>query len=249
MGEIIAVVSPKGGVGKTTITANLGIAIGRLGKDVLLIDANPETPNLSLHLGLISMPVSLKDVLKYGLQPPQATYMVEENVHLIPAPLSGMRLTAKDLEKVVNYMKEFYDYIFLDCPPGMQDYVRDILRITTSSLLILTPDVPTVAVSKSAVKAAERAKNPMKIILNKVIGSPDELTAEEIADFLGINVLGTIPFDPKVIEATEILKPFIDFKSPATEAIYRIAERLTGVKRRRPGILAGILGWIFGKKK
>ena len=231
--ETIAVVSPKGGVGKTTVAANVGIALGRLGMRTLLIDANFDTPNLSLYLGVISTPLTIRDLFRMKIIPTQAMYAVEKNTHLMPASITNPApLDRKKLKRIIDKTKEYYDFIILDSPPGRRKYIQDLLEITQSSLLVLTPDLPTVATSRWAAKAAEKGENAMRIVLNKVTGSRFEIPAKEVERSYGFPVIGKIPFDRKVIKAVENLKPVVDVKCKAAFEIRKIACKIAGVKCR-----------------
>ncbi len=231
--EVIAIVSPKGGVGKTTIAANLGIALARIGKRVLLIDTNPHTPNLSLYLGLLRTPYTLRDLIVEKLLPPEVTYVVEEDLHLMPSPVFGAEelenLNEKKLKSLLKRLRPNYDFIILDSPPGVDDYIKMLMKASDSALLIVTPDLPTLATSKKIAYMSTETRTAVNVVVNKATGSRHEVTKNEIEGFLGLPVYAVIPYDKTVIKAVQMLKPVINFNCPASRAIKRLAYRVAGL--------------------
>ena len=117
MARVITIASGKGGTGKTTVTANLGICLSKLGKKVLLIDADVAMANLSLILGMQSSPITLHDVLLGEAQVHDAIYDGPEKLHFIPSGLSldnYKRVDSERLSSLVSELTENYDFILLD---------------------------------------------------------------------------------------------------------------------------------------
>lgn len=260
MARIIAIASGKGGTGKTTLTANIGICLSRLGKKVLLIDADVAMANLSLILGMQSSPITLHDVLLGEAQVHDSIYDGPEGIHFIPSGLSldnYKRVDSERLTGLVEQLDESYDYILLDAAAGIEKNVLSALSSAQETLIITMPTSPAIADALKTKIVAQRLKSKViGVVINFVMGEKGEITKQEISSILELPIYGAVPFD------SEVRKTFMQQKvapvsirnpsSAATKEFQKIASRLTGIKvieekEKKVGFLQKILA-KFRKK-
>jgi len=268
MGRIIALASGKGGVGKTTITANLGISLAKRGKSVCLIDGDVAMANLSLLLGMHSSPITLHDVLLGESTIHDATYDAPQGMKFVPSGLSlesYKRADSERLENVVEEIKDLYDFILIDTPAGIEKNVLSVLAASDEVLLITLPNSASIAdVLKTKITAQRLGAKSIGIILNFVYEEKGEIDRDDIMKMLELPVLASIPYDSEVrrsfmqdrVSPVMLRKP----KTPAAIAIQRLAAKLTGpismedVERAKSkgNIISrffGAIGGIFKRKK
>ena len=264
MARIITIASGKGGVGKTTLTANLGIALSQMGKRVLLVDADIAMANLSLLLGMQSSPITLHDVLLGESAIDDAIYDGPAGSNFIPSGLSlesYRRVDSERLESVVRSVAEKYDFILLDAPAGIEKNVMAALAAADEILLLTVADSPSIAdVLKIKLTAQRLGSNPIGVVLNLSTGEKGEIGSDDIMKMLELPVYGVIPFDPEVRRSfmQEKVQPVILRKpnSPASIAIRKIAAKIAGVKiesfyvqEKRKGFLSRLAGLFKRGKK
>ncbi len=233
-GRSIGVISAKGGVGKTAVALNLALSLMRdFKKRVLAIDAHTISPNMSLYLGIIDV---IPPGLLYALRDPET---VRESVyihsstglHLLSGSLTSVReVDLTNLEKVVSTIRGEYDFIIIDTAPSLGDSLRHILKACDEVLLVVNPWLPIVVTNLKAIKIADEMKTPLKVVLNKVGRSREEMSVREVEDSLGHPVAVTIPVDLEVYRGVEERKPVIlsNPRSPGSAAIRKLARMLAG---------------------
>ncbi|MFQ5815336.1 MAG: cell division ATPase MinD [Candidatus Hydrothermarchaeaceae archaeon] len=257
MGVSITVASGKGGVGKTAIAANLGIALAQLGRDVIILDADIEMANLELHLGLEGMKETLHSVLAGEADVKSSIYEGPEGVKVIPGGISldGLREVDPDkLEDVLNTLIESTDILLIDAPAGLGKSVVTALAAAQQVMLVVVPEVSSMS---DALKTKIVAKKLGSHILGAVINRAGydvrtDLTSQEVEAILEVKILGTIPEDVEMRRATTFGQPLIirSPNSPAAIAIMRLAAELIGEKyapeasseRMMKRFLGGVLG-------
>ncbi len=265
MGKIITIASGKGGVGKTTLTANLGIALSQAGQRVLLVDADIAMANLSLLLAMQSSPLTLHDVLLGESSIDDAIYDGPAGVSFIPSGLSlesYRRVDSERLEAVVREVAPSYDFVLLDAPAGIEKNVMASLAAADEILLITMANSPSIAdVLKTKLVAQRLGSSPIGVVVNFKMDEKGEISNDDIMKMLELPVYGAIPYDPEVRKSfmQEKAQPVMLRKpnSPAAVAMRKIAARIAGVKPVVPsakpsgeGFLSRLLG-IFkrGKKR
>ncbi len=253
MGTVYALVSGKGGVGKTTITANLGIALSQKGKKVLLVDSDIAMANLSLLLGMHSSPITLHDVLLGESSLQDAIYDGPGGVSFVPSGLSFesyRRVDSARLAGVIASVKEDFDYILLDAPAGIETNVMSALSAADNVLLVTMPISPSIAdVLKTKIVAERLNAKPIGVIVNFVRNEKGEIMPDDIMKMLELPIYGLIPYDQDIRKSfmREKIMPTILFKpnSKGVEAINQIAEKLTGVSStiriKKQGIITRFL--------
>ncbi len=230
--NIISVVSGKGGVGKTTLVSNLGVALTGLGKSVLVIDANVTGANLGLHLGVPSVhPVSLNDVLKENNFLTQAIYKHSSGVSVIPASLHDLEATPHNLKHLLCDVVGKKDFILIDAAAGTDVEVRAAVEASDNVIIVTNSEMPAVMNALSAKKLAEtHEKNILGIVLNNVRNEKHELRDKEIENLIGSKIIAKIPEHKKVREAIHLRKPVVVHSpgNPSSREIKKLSYFLTG---------------------
>jgi len=236
MGEVIAIVSGKGGVGKTTVTGNLGIALSELDCSVLLIDADIAMANLSLLLGLKTPPITLHDILLGSSSVSDAIYDGPKNIKIIPSGLSlstYQRVDSERLITVVNELRSKYEYILIDSPAGIEKNVLAAMSASSQILLVTEPTAPSVADAFKAKIVAERLnQRVMGVVVNKVSNVKGEISDKEIMKMLELPCYGKIPYAEDIRESFLLkkIKPVLihNANGSSSESFRAIARKITG---------------------
>jgi septum site-determining protein MinD len=236
--RIIACASGKGGVGKTTLVANLGIALAKMGKNVVILDANLTTPNLGLHLGIPLFPKTLHDVLKGKARMHEAIYRHESGLKVVPAGIALKDLKGVDARDLPNVLLDLLgrnvDIILLDASAGLGREALSAIESSDEMLLITNPDLPSAIDALKATKLAEQVGTKViGLVLNRVTKKSHELSRKEIKNILDdIEILAMIPEDVAVKEAVSKRTPVYLYKprSKASKAIKNLAAKIVGVE-------------------
>ena len=236
--RFIAVIGGKGGVGKTTIAANLSAFLAQLGYGVTAIDCNLTTPNLGLHVGLHLAPVTLHDVLK-GEELSKALYPHQLGFNLIPGSLSIKDLTDTDPYRLLEIIPEIRsDFLIIDSAAGLGKEAVLALQASEEVLIVTNPEVTAVADALRTIKLAENLEKRITgVVLNRVKRKKHELTKTEVEDMLSYPVITKIPEDKYVSESIAKKIPVVIYK-PNSNA---------GVALRNLGL--AILGSSFRFKR
>jgi septum site-determining protein MinD len=238
--RIILICSGKGGVGKTTLTANLGIALARLGSRTAVLDADFGLRNLDLLLGLENRIVyTAQEVLAGTCRLEQALvkHKQEPNLSLLPAGNPRMLewLTPEDMKRIVALLAERSDFVLIDCPAGIEDGFKNAAAAAQEAIVITTPEV-------SAVRDADRVigllniqgVQPVQLVLNRVrprmMANQEMLAVSDVTDILALPLLGLVVEDEQVIVSTNRGEPLTlnGTGSPAAKAYLNVARRLQG---------------------
>ncbi|MEM4663099.1 MAG: cell division ATPase MinD [Candidatus Diapherotrites archaeon] len=259
MGRSIALASGKGGVGKTTIVANLGIALASSGFKTLIVDADIAMANLSLLFKLQNSPITLHEVLMGDANIEDGIYSGPKGVEIVPSGLSLESYRKADpirLKQAIESVVNRYDFVLLDVPAGIERCTLSAFNAAQQTLIITTPDAPSAADALKAKSVAQRLMSkPFGFVINMVRDEKGELTKTQLSTMLELPHYGSIPFDPEVRRSfVEGLEPVIVRKpqSPASKAIIDIASRLVGkhvdVEEKKGSIFARLFS-MFSKKK
>ena len=259
MGEVIVVTSGKGGVGKTTTTANLGTGLAKLGKSVVLIDTDIGLRNLDVVMGLENRIVyNIVDVVEGACKKKQALIKDKkyENLFLLPAAQTRDKtsVTPEQIKKLTDELKEEYDYIILDCPAGIEQGFENAVAGADRALVVTTPEVSAVRDADRIIGILEsKGLNNPQLIVNRLrpdlIRRGDMMSADDVVDILAVELIGQVPDDENIVIATNNGEPLVGDNSLAGQAYMNICRRVTGenvpfleLDKRR-----GFLG-LFGKK-
>jgi septum site-determining protein MinD len=219
MTRVIVITSGKGGVGKTTATSNLGMALARLGHNTLLIDADVGLRNLDLLLGLENRVIYTGvDVLNETCRLEQALIQDKRQPNLTFFPLSSSQsktpITQLQMQELVSRIIDKYDYILIDSPAGIDEGFRTAIKPANEALIIVTPEVPSIrdADKVIGILIAQGIKNN-KLLINrirpKMVQNDDMMSITDVKNILGIPVLGIIPDSEQVIIASNRGEPLI----------------------------------------
>lgn len=237
----ISITSGKGGTGKTTLTANLGIAIGALGRDVTILDADLGMANLAIVMGMHRVGPSFQDVLMGRAEVKDAIYR-NYGVKVIPVGfrfedvhevLSGIK--RERVEEAVAELLSQTEFLLIDAPAGIGDDTIISMAAAQEMLTVLTPTYTSLVDGYKIIRMANLLGTWTRgLVVNRITGKA-ELTVEEIEAFMGravgdIPVLAKIPEDPKVQEAEHEGVPFVVYDSDcdASQALGELARVIVG---------------------
>ncbi len=251
--EVIVVTSGKGGVGKTTTTANVGCGLAKQGKKVCLIDTDIGLRNLDVVMGLENRIVyNLVDVVEGNCRVKQALIRDKRNPGLYLMPSAQTRdksaVSPGQMIKVIEHLKEQFDYILLDCPAGIEQGFQNAIAGADRALVVTTPEV-------SAIRDADRiiglleanGFKRMDLLINRLrmdmVRRGDMMSANDVVDILAIPLIGIVPDDENVVIATNQGEPLVGSESPAGRAYANVVKRIMGQEQPFLNLERGISFW------
>lgn len=238
MSEVIVVTSGKGGVGKTTTSANVGTGLATMGKRVVLIDTDIGLRNLDVVMGLENRIVyNLVDVTENKCRIKQALIKDKRHPSLYLMPSAQTKdktsVSPEQMVKMINQLREQFDYIILDCPAGIEQGFKNAIAGADRALVVTTPEV-------SAIRDADRIiglleANEFKkidLVLNRMrydmVKRGEMMSAADVVDILSIPLIGIVPDDENVVIATNQGEPLVGNNTLAGKAYQNIALRVAG---------------------
>lgn len=237
-GRVIVITSGKGGVGKTTTSANIGTALAKNGASVVLIDTDIGLRNLDLLLGLENRIVyTLVDVVEERCKLKQALVKDKKNPNLCLLAAAQTRdksaVTAEQLKSICEELQEEYDFILVDCPAGIEQGFQTAVAGASEAIVVTTPEMSAVRDADRIIgllEAREEIKS-YKLLLNRVrpnlIKTNDMMSVEDVVDILSCDLIGIIPEDTGIITSTNKGEPIVnDEKSLAGKAYLNVAKRI-----------------------
>ncbi|HHY75272.1 MAG TPA: septum site-determining protein MinD [Firmicutes bacterium] len=239
MSQAIVVTSGKGGVGKTTTTANLGVALALGGSKVVVVDADIGLRNLDVVMGLENRIVyDLVDVVEGYCRLRQALIKDKrvDGLYLLPAAQTKDKnaVNPDQMRDLITALKEEHDYILVDCPAGIEQGFRNAISGADRAIIVTTPEV-------SAVRDADRITGLLEasgfekpeLIINRIkprmVARGDMMDIPDIIDILAIDLLGVVPEDDYIVVSTNRGEPAVmSDTSRAGQAYRNIARRIKG---------------------
>ena len=239
--RVIVITSGKGGVGKTTTTANIGAALADKGHKVLLIDTDIGLRNLDVVMGLENRIVyDLIDVIEGRCRVSQALIKDKRCPNLVLLPAAQIRdkndVNTDQMKELIFSLKESFDYILIDCPAGIEQGFKNAIAAADEAIVVTTPEVSATRDADRIIGLLEAAgiKNP-RLVINRLridmVKEKNMLSVEDILDILAVKLLGVVPDDETVVISTNKGEPLV-YKgdSLAAKAFKNIASRIEGVE-------------------
>ena len=238
MSEVIVITSGKGGVGKTTTTANVGTGLAKEGKKVVLIDTDIGLRNLDVVMGLENRIVyNLVDVIEGNCRIKQALIKDKRypNLYLLPSAQTRDKsaVSPEQMAKLTKELKEEFDYILLDCPAGIEQGFKNAIAGADRAIVVTTPEV-------SAVRDADRIIGLLEaneigrteLVVNRLradmVKRGDMMSIEDVQEILAIDLIGAVPDDEQIVISTNQGEPLVGSASLAGKAYQNICHRLVG---------------------
>ncbi len=269
-GRVIVVTSGKGGVGKTTTNANIGTALARAGKKVVMIDTDLGLRNLDLLLGLENRIVyTIVDVVEERCKLKQALVKDKKNPNLCLLAAAQTRdktaVTEEQLKDICEQLKKEFDFILVDCPAGIEQGFQNAVAGASEAIVVTTPEMSAVRDADRIIgllEAKEEIKS-YKLLVNRVrpsmIATNDMMSVEDVSEILSTPIIGIIPEDAGIITSTNKGEPIVnDDKSLAGQAYSNVARRILGedvpflnldVDTSIKGKVKKFFSGLFGKEK
>ncbi|HHY06294.1 MAG TPA: septum site-determining protein MinD [Clostridia bacterium] len=239
MGEVLVITSGKGGVGKTTATANVGTGLASIGKKVVMVDTDIGLRNLDVVMGLENRIVyDLVDVAQGNCRLKQALIKDKrlEGLCLLPAAQTKDKtaVTPEQMEELCLNLKKEFDYVIIDCPAGIEGGFKNATAGADKAIVVTTPEISAVRDADRIIGLLEAAelRNPT-LIVNRLrpdmVKKGDMMDIDDIIDILAVEILGVVPEDQAIVISSNKGEPVVlDLNSSAGLAYRNIAKRITG---------------------
>lgn len=239
MGEVIVVTSGKGGVGKTTTTANIGMALAMMNKQVVLLDADIGLRNLDVALGLENRIVyDIIDVIEGYCRLRQGLIKDRryESLYLLPAAQTKDKssLSPQEMVELTNELREEFDYVLIDSPAGIEQGFKNAIAGADQAIIVTTPEITAVRDADRIIGLleAQGLDNPA-LIINRIrpnmVKRGDMLDIDDILEHLAIDLLGIVPDDEAVVAGNNKGEPVVSSNGNVAGTAYKnIARRLLG---------------------
>ncbi len=238
MSEVIVVTSGKGGVGKTTTTANLGNGLARLGYKVLLIDTDLGLRNLDVVMGLENRIVyNIVDAIEGNCKCNQAIIKDkgQHNLFLLPAAQTRDKsaISPEQMKKLIEQLKPSYDYIIIDCPAGIEHGFKNAIAAAKRAIVVTTPEVSAIRDADRIIGILDANEMPrIDLIINKIrmdmVRRGDMMSVDDVVDILSINLLGTIMDDENIVISSNRGESIAGSRTKSGKAYDNIARKIAG---------------------
>ena len=240
MGEVIVITSGKGGVGKTTTTANLGASLAVEGKKVVLVDTDIGLRNLDVVMGLENRIVyDIVDVVEKKCKLRQALIKDKrfKELYLLPAAQTRDKsaVNEEQMIELTSKLKEEFDYILIDCPAGIEQGFKNAIAGADRAIVVTTAEISAIRDADRIIGLLESKEEikSYKLLLNRVrpnlIKSNDMMSVDDVVEILSADLIGIIPEDTGIITSTNKGEPIVnDEKSLAGKAYNNVARRIIG---------------------
>lgn len=264
-GKVVTITSGKGGVGKTTMTANIGVALARRGQRVACLDADIGLRNLDVVLGLENRIVyDLVDVVEGRAKLRQALIKDKRlpELQLLPAAQTRMKTAVNEeqMKKLGDDLRKEFDFVLIDCPAGIETGFKNAVAPADEIIVVVTPEVSSVRDADRVIGLVEAYEKPApKLIINRLrpamVRRGEMLDTPDVLEILAIELLGIVPEDEKIITSTNKGQPVaLEDHLGAGGAFMRIAGRMMGQDVPFPVFndTTGLLnrfGKLFGRKE
>ena len=239
MGRAIVITSGKGGVGKTTATANLGAGLAQLGSSVVLIDADIGLRNLDVVMGLENRIVfHVVDVIQGRCTAQKALIKDrrQENLYLLPASQTDEKdsVTPEQMKGLMFELKNVFDFVIIDCPAGIEQGFKNAVAGADEAIVVATPEVSSIRDADRVVGLLAANSIPTSLIVNRIsphmVKRGDMLSQADVIEILALELLGGVPLDEEIVASTNRGMPAsVNGRSAAAKAFMAIARRIAGL--------------------
>ena len=261
MGEVIVITSGKGGVGKTTTTANLGSSLAEAGKKVVLVVTDIGLRNLDVVMGLENRIVyDIVDVVEEKCKLRQALIKDKrfEELFLLPAAQTRDKtaINEEQMKELTKKLKEDFDYILIDCPAGIEQGFKNAIAGADRAIVVTTAEISAIRDADRIIGLLESSeiRNP-ELIVNRLrpnmVKKGEMMEVDDIVDLLSVDLIGVVPDDEYIITQTNKGEPVIkNKKAPSGKAYIEIARRILGenidvtIPGKKQGLWEKIKGWF-----
>ena len=237
MSEVIVITSGKGGVGKTTTTANVGTGLAKDGYKVVLIDTDIGLRNLDVVMGLENRIVyNLVDVIEGNCRLKQALIKDKRYPNLCLLPSAQTRdkdaVTPEQMVKLTEELRDEFDYILLDCPAGIEQGFKNAIAGADRSIVVTTPEVSAVRDADRIIGLLEANEiEKIELVVNRLrpdmVRRGDMMSSENVVEILAVDLLCVVPDDENVVSATNQGEPLVGNSTLAGQAYANICRRVT----------------------
>ena len=238
MSEISGVTSGKGGVGKTTSTANIGAGLARMNKKVVLVDTDIGLRNLDVVMGLENRIIyNLVDVIEGTCRLKQALIRDKHypGLYLLPSAQTRDKsaVMPEQMIKLADGLKDIFDYVILDCPAGIEQGFKNAIAAAGRAIVVTTPEVSSIRDADRIIGLLEHAGiKKIDLVVNRIrmdmVKRGEMMSVEDVLDILAVNLLGAIPDDENIVIAANHGEPVIGSDSLSGQAYMNIARRIAG---------------------
>ncbi len=239
MSEVIVITSGKGGVGKTTSSANLGTGLAMLDKKVVLVDTDIGLRNLDVVMGLENRIVyNLVDVVEGNCKLKQALIKDKkypDRLFLLPTAQTRDKsaVSPDQMKKVIEDLKDEFDYIILDCPAGIEQGFQNAIAGADRAVVVTTPEVSAIRDADRIIGLLEASEiSQIDLVVNRVradmVKRGDMMTIDDVVDILSVHLIGAVPDDEEIVVATNKGEPLVGSNSQAGKAFMNICHRILG---------------------
>ena len=236
--KVIVVTSGKGGVGKTTTTANVGTGLAKLGKKVCLIDTDIGLRNLDVVMGLENRIVyNLVDVVEGNCRMKQALIKDKryDNLFLLPSAQTRDKtaVSPEQMKKLTDELRDEYDYIILDCPAGIEQGFKNAISGADRALIVTTPEVSAIRDADRIIGLLEASGiHKIDLIINRIrmdlVRRGDMMSNDDVIEILAVSLIGAVPDDENIVIASNQGEPLVGNSSMAGQAYMNIVRRVLG---------------------
>jgi septum site-determining protein MinD len=260
MGKVVTITSGKGGVGKTTTTANLGAALALLGQKTVVVDGDIGLRNLDIVMGLENRIVyDVVDFIEGRCRLRQALIRDKRAPELCLLPTAQTRdksaVSQEQMLQVCDELRNEFDIVLIDSPAGIEQGFKNALAPADRCLVVINPEVSSVRDADRVIGLIEsQEKGPAQLIINRLVPArvkkQEMLSAEDIVDILSTEIIGIVPEDESILSSSNRGTPVaFGAKSPAGDAYRDIARRLIGenVPLKVPQENSSLWSRLFGR--
>lgn len=238
MSEVIVITSGKGGVGKTTTTANIGTGLALLGYSVVLIDTDIGLRNLDVVMGLENRIIyNLVDVVEGNCRIKQALIKDKRypNLYLLPSAQTRDKTSVNpgQMKKLADDLREEFDYVLLDCPAGIERGFQNAISGADRAIVVTTPEISAIRDADRIIGLLEAARiGRIDLVVNRVrmdmVRRGDMMSVEDVSDILAVNIIGAVPDDENIVVSTNQGEPLVDTECISGQAFFDICRRIRG---------------------